>query len=162
MEESIFRGLKVRISGVQLPSAAPKNSARAVGLVASYAVQMAEGPERSETVFAVTGSNQLVSFNAGRPSPVMKKMPIANLRTGESIMGIDFRPADGRLYALASSGRLEWSNGVLECWSTGFPTTQHSITPVLHSYELGYPSSNSWNLSLASGASSLHHSYSPA
>ena len=108
-----------------------RKTARAVGLVASCAVQMAEGPERAETVFAVTGSNQLVSFSAGRPSSVMKKMPIANLRTGESIMGIDFRPADGRLYALASSGRLEWSNGVLECWSTGFPTTQRSITPSL-------------------------------
>lgn len=104
MEESIFQRLTSKSSGSRILHGLVFSAT--LGLAAGCAMQMAEGPERAETVFAVTGSNQLVSFNAGRPSSVVKKIPIANLRSGESIMGIDFRPADGRLYALASSGRV--------------------------------------------------------
>jgi hypothetical protein len=74
MEESIFQRLKARISGAQILHGLFFSAA--LGFTASCAMKMAEGPERAETVFAVTGSNQLVSFNAGRPSSVMKKMPI--------------------------------------------------------------------------------------
>ena len=69
-------------------------------------MQMDSGPMRPETIHAVTSSNQLLSFNAGRPGEVMNRKAITNLRPGENMLGIDFRPADGKLYALGSTGRL--------------------------------------------------------
>lgn len=70
------------------------------------ATQTAEGPSRAETVFAINRSNDLVTFNAGRPGTISSKTRVSNLRPGENILGIDFRPANGKLYALGSSGRL--------------------------------------------------------
>jgi hypothetical protein len=57
-------------------------------------------------VFAVTTSNKLVSFNRDAPATVRTSMAITGMQGGENVIGIDFRPADGRLYAVASSGRV--------------------------------------------------------
>jgi hypothetical protein len=56
--------------------------------------------------FAVTAANQLVSFSPLSPQTVASIGPIAPLQAGESVRGIDFRPATGDLYALGSSGRI--------------------------------------------------------
>jgi len=57
-------------------------------------------------VFALTASNKLVSFNRDAPGTVRTNMAITGLQSGENLLGIDFRPADGQLYALGSSGRI--------------------------------------------------------
>lgn len=75
-----------------------------LGLLAGCAA-LQEKP-RIETVFAITGANNLVKFNAGKPGEVSNKVKITGLASGDSIVGIDFRPANGKLYALASGGRL--------------------------------------------------------
>lgn len=54
--------------------------------------------------YAIDNSNNLQIFNPNSPNPVSKT--IAGLQTGENILGIDFRPANGQLYALGSSSRL--------------------------------------------------------
>lgn len=64
------------------------------------------GEMRPETVYAVTSSNQLLTFNAGRPGAPSGAKKVSNLAAGENLLGIDFRPADGKLYGLGSSGRL--------------------------------------------------------
>lgn len=82
-------------------------AAASLGVVSGCAsMQMDQGEMRPETVYAVTSSNQLVMFNAGRPGAPSGKMKISNLAAGENLLGIDFRPADGKLYGLGSSGRL--------------------------------------------------------
>lgn len=84
-------------------------AAAAIGLgVASgcASMQSNQGELRPEVVYALTNSNQLMTFNAGRPGTPSSKMKIANLTAGENVLGIDFRPADGKLYGLGSSGRL--------------------------------------------------------
>jgi len=60
----------------------------------------------SVTIYGVTTSNQLVRFNAATPGTVTTVGTISGLQAGENILGIDFRPATGQLYALGSSGRL--------------------------------------------------------
>lgn len=63
--------------------------------------------------FAVDGSNNLLIFNPMNPMPVSRA--ITGLQTGEMILGIDFRPATGQLFALGSSSRLyilNTSNGM--------------------------------------------------
>ncbi|WFB65467.1 DUF4394 domain-containing protein [Chryseobacterium sp. WX] len=54
--------------------------------------------------YAIDNSNNLQIFNPNNPVPVSKT--VAGLQSGESILGIDFRPANGQLYALGSSSRI--------------------------------------------------------
>lgn len=54
--------------------------------------------------YAVDHSNNLQIFNPNSPMPVSKT--VAGLQTGENILGIDFRPLNGQLYALGSTSRL--------------------------------------------------------
>ncbi|KMQ59411.1 hypothetical protein ACM46_20135 [Chryseobacterium angstadtii] len=54
--------------------------------------------------YAIDNSNNLQIFNPNNPMPVSKT--VAGLQTGENILGIDFRPANGQLYALGSSSRI--------------------------------------------------------
>ena len=54
--------------------------------------------------YAIDNSNNLQIFNPNSPMPVSKT--IAGLQSGENILGIDFRPANGQLYALGSSSRM--------------------------------------------------------
>ncbi|MEO7265119.1 MAG: DUF4394 domain-containing protein [Ferruginibacter sp.] len=50
-------------------------------------------------------NNSLVIFNPTNISSVVSKS-ITGLQTGETIMGLDFRPLNGQLYALGSSNRI--------------------------------------------------------
>ena len=65
-----------------------------------------EGGERAEKAVAVTASNKLLKFNAGRPGRILTTLNITGLQAGESLLGIDYRVAKDQLYALGSSGRL--------------------------------------------------------
>ena len=65
-----------------------------------------EGPPRKENIFAVTQSNRLINFNAGQPARLIGDRPLAGLKAGERVIGIDYRVARGLLYALGASGQL--------------------------------------------------------
>lgn len=68
-----------------------------------------ELPPRKENIFAITASNQLISFNAGQPRKLLSKKPLLGLQPSETIVGIDFRVNKGILYALGAvngQGRL--------------------------------------------------------
>jgi len=74
--------------------------------------------------YAVSTNNELVIFNPINPTPVTK--PITGLQTGENILGIDFRPVNGQLYALGSTSRLytiNASSGVAAVVGTSAFTT---------------------------------------
>lgn len=58
------------------------------------------------TIYAVDESNVLVAFGAMRPDLAEDRGTITGLQSGESVVGIDFRPADGRLYAVGSTSRV--------------------------------------------------------
>ncbi len=58
------------------------------------------------TVFGATADNRLVSFKPNTPATFDTDMPITGLQGGESVIGIDFRQANGRLYGFTSSGRI--------------------------------------------------------
>ena len=69
-------------------------------------VPEAEGTARAENAVAVTASNKLLKFNAGRPGRILKTLTITGLQAGETLLGIDYRVSKDQLYALGSSGRL--------------------------------------------------------
>jgi hypothetical protein len=58
------------------------------------------------TVYAVTTDNTLISFSSTAPGTTLTSAPITGVQDGEQIVGIDFRPANGQLIALGSTGRL--------------------------------------------------------
>src|SRR5262245_29088871 len=58
------------------------------------------------TMFALTDGNILLNFNPGTPSLINSTTKINGLAQGENIVGIDFRPANGQLYALSTASRL--------------------------------------------------------
>lgn len=76
--------------------------------------------------YSTDNSNNLLIFNLMTPtvaSPVSKA--ITGLQAGESILGIDMRPATGQLYALGSSSRLyviNMSSGAASAVGTTFTT----------------------------------------
>jgi hypothetical protein len=75
-------------------------------------IALVTGPE---TVFAVTSGNNLLRFNSNTPGSIVSTTPITGLQAGENVLGIDFRPATGQLYALGSTSRLyriDFTNGV--------------------------------------------------
>src|SRR5262245_62289232 len=62
--------------------------------------------QRPETVYAVTAANNLVSFNAGAPRKLISSAKLSGLAAGETVAAMDFRPANGKLYAITNAGRL--------------------------------------------------------
>lgn len=75
-----------------------KLDGRVVGLTASAGA--------STTVFATTSANELVRFDRRSPQKLDSVQPITGLAAGETVAGIDFRPANGRLYLLGSTDQL--------------------------------------------------------
>lgn len=63
-------------------------------------------PTPLTTVFAVDTDNQLVTLSLTAPGTVTPIGPIAPLQASETVLGLDFRPSTGLLYALGDSGRL--------------------------------------------------------
>lgn len=50
--------------------------------------------------------NRLVTFMSNAPGTIITDIPITGLNSGENLMGIDFRPADGMLYSVTNQARV--------------------------------------------------------
>ena len=74
------------------------------GLTADIATQGA-GATGFNAV-GLTTNNQLVSFNTATPNTITSTVTITGLQSGETIVGIDYRPAGGQLYGVGSANRL--------------------------------------------------------
>ena len=58
------------------------------------------------TVYGLTSSDELVKFSPAAPGTVTTVGALSGLQGGESVLGLDFRPSTGKLYAFTSAGRL--------------------------------------------------------
>ncbi len=63
-------------------------------------------PAAAATMFGLTSTGNLISFGSTTPTTLSLNVPITGLQAGESLRGIDFRPANGMLYGLGSTSRL--------------------------------------------------------
>lgn len=61
---------------------------------------------RAETMTALTSGNRLLTFDSATPGTITKTVTVTGLAAGENLLGIDFRPATGVLYALGSTSRI--------------------------------------------------------
>jgi hypothetical protein len=99
----------------------------------SLAVEIGSTPNLP--VIGLTTNNSLVQFNSARPGAILRSTPITGLQSGESILGIDFRPANGRLYAVGSTSRIY----VIDAF-TGVATQVGAgpFTPALSGTDFGF------------------------
>ena len=58
------------------------------------------------SALVLTNDNRLAAFAPAAPNTFTSVVSITGLAAGESVVGIDFRPANGRLYGLTSAARL--------------------------------------------------------
>jgi hypothetical protein len=56
-------------------------------------------------MLGLTPGNSLLQFDSATPGTTTS-IAISNLNAGETVLGIDFRPADGKLYAVTDANRL--------------------------------------------------------
>ncbi len=63
-------------------------------------------PPTTDSLFAVTKTNDLLRFSSASPGTIISNRSIGGLQPGENVLGIDVRPASGQLYALGSTSRL--------------------------------------------------------
>jgi hypothetical protein len=86
------------------------------------------------TVFAITTGNVLLQFDESTPGLIQSQSTVTGLQGGESVLGIDFRPATGQLYGIGSTSRVYTLDPV-----TGVATQVGSgpFTPALSGSEFG-------------------------
>ncbi|MEG4999524.1 DUF4394 domain-containing protein [Microcoleus sp. B4-D4] len=63
-------------------------------------------PPPRTTAYALTSTNRIVGFSLSNPGSVISDLPVTGLPAGESLLGIDYRPANGVLYGVSSTNRL--------------------------------------------------------
>jgi hypothetical protein len=61
---------------------------------------------QGKTLFGLTCSNNLVEFGSGNPGTLARYVAITGMTAGASMVGIDFRPSDGRLYGVGTDSRV--------------------------------------------------------
>jgi Domain of unknown function (DUF4394) len=84
---------------------------RGRGAIALAAVVLAiagaaPAADAAELFYAVTESNRLVTFASDSPGNIRSSVPISGVLDSEHILGIDVRPANGRLYGLGSANLM--------------------------------------------------------
>ncbi|HKQ75574.1 MAG TPA: DUF4394 domain-containing protein [Blastocatellia bacterium] len=85
---------------------------------------------QSNTIIALTANNQILQFNSAAPGTIISTLPVKGIQAGDTLVGIDFRPAKGQLYGMGvngSTGRLYTINavtGTATAVGTGFALPQ--------------------------------------
>jgi hypothetical protein len=75
------------------------------GLLAASALAGLAALAHAETIYALHDGNELVRFDSATPATTTA-IPVTGLTAGETLVGIDFRPADGTLYGMTDAGRV--------------------------------------------------------
>lgn len=62
--------------------------------------------QSAATVYVATPTNRLITVSSTAPGVVLRNVPITNLSAGETVVGLDVRPANKLLYGVGSSSQL--------------------------------------------------------
>jgi hypothetical protein len=72
----------------------------------SFALALAPHPARAELLTGLTTTNVLETFDSATPGTILTGVTVTGLQAGETLLGVDRRPATGALYGLGSTSRL--------------------------------------------------------
>lgn len=88
----------------------------------------------AEPLVALTSANTLVTFDSAAPGTITNTAAITGLVSGETLIGIDRRPANGQLYGITNQGRIYILNPL-----TGVAVFQsQTTTPVGSSFGVDF------------------------
>lgn len=92
-------------------------------------------PVRAETAYALDSRNILIRFDTATPGFTDDTKVIRGLQPGESLLGIDFRPANGGLYGLGSTSRIYTIDAAT---GNARAVSNTPFTPALEGTEFGF------------------------
>lgn len=69
-------------------------------------IDIITSPTQTGNVLVLTEAGQLASFNSDKPETLISNQTITGLVANDSLIGIDYRPADGKLYGVGSLGNI--------------------------------------------------------
>jgi hypothetical protein len=69
-----------------------------IGAIAVASLGIGAAPARADTAFALVGGPALLQFDTATPGTITATVPITGLTAGQTLRGLDFRPATGELY----------------------------------------------------------------
>jgi len=72
-------------------------------LLSAAALAAVSLPAAAGSLHGLTVDNRLIAFDRRDPSQITKDLPITGLVGGDSLLGIDFRPATGELWGISST-----------------------------------------------------------
>lgn len=90
---------------------------------------------RAEFVYAIDSRCVLAAFDSERPSAALALAVVRGLQPGETIVGLDFRPANKKLYALGSTSRLYIVDPVT---GQASPVSAEPFSPTLDGTKFGF------------------------
>jgi hypothetical protein len=67
---------------------------------------LGSGRAQAESLIGITTTSNLVTFDSATPGTIATSVAISGLQSGETLLGIDRRPANGLLYGLGSTSRI--------------------------------------------------------
>ena len=107
-------------------------SAGLLTLLATSGTALAQ-PSDGHTIYGVTSNgNRLVKFPANNPgaaTPVTTSGNITGLGAGETVIGIDFRPVNGLLYAVTTSAIGDETSGTGRIYTIDKNTAAATLVP---------------------------------
>lgn len=108
----------------------------AAAVLATACEDDATGPSGpfGRAVYGVDDANTLVRFGSMRPDQVTRRGTVTGMQAGETVVGIDFRAVDGRLYAVGSSSRIYTVDTVT---AAATPIGSAAFTPALSGTAFG-------------------------
>lgn len=78
---------------------------------------------QAEPITVLTSGNRLLTVDSATPGTVTRTVTVTGLQSGETLLGMDYRPATGGLYALGSTARIYEINP-----ETGTATVSSTLT----------------------------------
>ena len=85
--------------------------------------------------YGLTQNNRLLRFNGQNTAIVLSSTTITGLQSGETIAGIDFRPATGQLFGIGTSSRL-YAINIKSGAATAIGST--AFSPAISGAQLGF------------------------
>lgn len=82
-------------------------------------------------VYALTSNNHLISFDSNAPRIVRSQLAVTGVIAGQTLVGMDFRPATGELFALGYNGTNGESQMYIINPATGAAAVVNSTPTVL-------------------------------
>ena len=79
------------------------------------------GASAADSIYGLTDNNRLLRLHSDSPGRVLANIPVQGLEAGETLVGIDVRPANDTLYGVGSTNRIYQLNPVTGATRRAFP-----------------------------------------